>query len=163
MGSEQHEFDSEIGGRMSQRATGLRELVEALLMPQVAHLGFRVVSYEQAKVFDNAMVVAQGHELRVRVVRERGEVFVDFGSTAQPAVWFDSSVVMEYLGLRGSDGWHSSDAQAVLSDLGGFIAEHVRALEGKFALSEFAMTRKELVVVRERQDIARWGPHRDES
>ena len=47
--------------------------------------------------------------LRVRVLRERSIVVLDVGPASEPNTWFDSAVVMDYLGLSSDAGFHDRD------------------------------------------------------
>src|SRR4051812_3178043 len=117
---------------MSLFSKSLLKLVDGKLVPRLAPLGFRVVEHEEGQAFDNALVILEGPELRLRVIRERGQLFVEFGSPAEPAVWFNSSVVMGLLSIGSKDGWHSTDADAVLSELAQFIYTNGSLLNGLF-------------------------------
>ncbi|HET9986561.1 MAG TPA: hypothetical protein VFQ38_23490 [Longimicrobiales bacterium] len=135
----------------------LHELVEKYLLPEVASKGMRVVHQEASTSFDNAFVVLQSDDLRVRVVRERGQVFADFGSAAEPGTWFDSAVVMEHLGLSESAGFHDRDAAKALRGLAKFLRALWDELAAEFSSAAFAATKRELIAVRERRDVRRFG------
>jgi len=75
----------------------------------VAPLGFTVVQSDTSDSFDNASVVLQAPALRLRVVRERSQVFIDVGPASEPGTWFDSAVVIDYLGLSSKAGFHDRD------------------------------------------------------
>lgn len=142
---------------MSFFTTDFPSLVDAYVLSRLQSLGYRRVFEEKGESFDNAMVVVESPRLRVRLVRERGQLFVDFGSAAEPAVWFDSSVVMDALALRGGDGWHSTEAKATLADVAGFIATHEARLAEMFGPATFKESKQRLLAVRERQSVERWG------
>ena len=155
MGSRQHESGPQV--IMALFTPSLVSLVREHLMPTLSPLGYHVVSDERSDAFDNALVVVEGPELRIRVVRERSQVFVDFGSVAEPAVWFDSTVVMEFLGLRNGDGWHSTHAKTVLRELGAFLCGHKALLTETFDPSSFQTVKSRLAAVREKQSAERCG------
>lgn len=142
---------------MSLFSKSLLKLVNTKLMPQLASLNYRVVEHEEGESFDNAIVVVDGPGFRMRIIRERGQLFVDFGSHAEPASWFDSSVVMGLLALRDGDGWHSTKAGVVLLELAAFVLANEARLVGLFGSSRFAETKERLRAVREQQSVERWG------
>src|ERR1044071_6765853 len=100
------------GARISvslSRGRAMENLLEAtnsILLPALLPMAWRVVERRESHSFSDALVVLQFNELRLRVVRDKGIIFVDFGSAASPADWFDSAVVVEYLGLSASGGFH---------------------------------------------------------
>ncbi len=132
-------------------------LVESHLLSSAAQHGMRVVSHEESGSFDNALVVLQGGDVRVRVIRERSQVFVDFGSSSEPAVWFDSAVVMEYLGLSDTAGWHDRDGAGVLKGLADFLRAFWLELSVRFSPATFPVAKQELTRVREEQSVRRFG------
>jgi hypothetical protein len=142
---------------MSLFSPNLLKLVNSKLMPRLPSLNYRVVEHEKGQAFDNAMVIVDGPEFRMRVVRERGQLFVDFGSLAEPRSWFDSSVVMAVLGLRGGDGWHSTDADMVLFELASFVLANEARIVGLFESSLFAKSKELLLAVQKQQSDDRWG------
>lgn len=125
----------------------LLNLVQLHLLPQVEQLGLKVVEHEESSSFDNASVVLQTGDVRVRIVRERSVVFADLGSVAEPRRWFDSSVVMDYLGLSEEGGFHDSDAAAVLLGVSRFLTSCWQELSRAFGLTSFPTTRKKLQAV----------------
>jgi hypothetical protein len=142
---------------MSFFSKSLLKLVETKLMPRLAPLGYRVVEHEKGESFDNASVLIDGPTFHMRIIRERGQLFVDFGSFSEPGQWFDSTVVMGVLGLRGGDGWHSTDADTVLGELAVFVRENEASLKGLFEPSRFSESKGRLLAVREQQSVDRWG------
>ena len=68
--------------------------------------GFSVAREETSRSFDNCLIVLQSSNCRVRVVRDRGTVFVEVGPRSAPDVhrppsspnlWFDVSTVVVFL------------------------------------------------------------------
>lgn len=137
--------------------SGLLDLVKAELLPAVASHGVVVEGQESSTSFDNASVTLAAGELRFRVVRERSQLFVDFGSAAKPHAWFDSAVVAEYLGLGRDGGFHSGDAAYVLRGLAEFLKTFWNDLVARFGADRFIQTERELIAVRKARDAARWG------
>lgn len=99
----------------------LLAFVNECLLPTVEPLGFKVVHSDVATSFDNAMVTLEATDLRVRIVRERSQVFAEFGALAEPNTWFDSAVIIDYLGLSAEAGFHDKNARVVLRGIGSFV------------------------------------------
>jgi hypothetical protein len=60
--------------------------------------GFAVESAsEDAREFGNAVVVARGQGIRIRFIRERGDLFIDLRTEASP--WYSLNDVLECLQL----------------------------------------------------------------
>lgn len=136
----------------------LLERVERDFLPNTSMFGFTISHHEESEAFGDALVVLQAGDLRIRLVRDRGQVFVDFGSTADLATWFDSSVVFEFLELSDTSSWHSRDTSSVLNALQSFIQVFGKELSRKFAPSSFPMTRRNLVELREPRANKQYGP-----
>src|SRR4051812_10415344 len=92
----------------------LLDLVKIELLPVVETLGFRVVENQTGRSFDNASVTLHPPFLRLRVVRDRGRMFLDIGPPSPANTWFDSAVVVDYLGLSDNAGFHDEDARRML-------------------------------------------------
>ena len=95
--------------------------------------------------------------MRIRVLRERGIVVLDVGPVTEPNTWFDSAVVMEYLGLSSDSGFHDRDARDVLRGAGAFVTSMWTELTTKFSPQELAHTKHELIVLREERAIRLFG------
>jgi hypothetical protein len=129
--------------------TDLLRLVQTELLPQIEKHGFKVTTSEASDSFDNASVVLQAPELRLRVVRERSQVFADIGPVAEPSTWFDSAVVMDDLGLSSNAGFHDRDQQKVLQGLASFLNAMWGELRARFASDRLAKTKQELQRLKE--------------
>jgi hypothetical protein len=135
----------------------LLELVTRELLPTIAPLGFRVAESEQANVFDNASVVLESPALRIRVIRERGIVVLDLGPTTHPNSWFDSAVVIEYLGLSDDAGFHDRHVHDVLHGVGVFIRSMWVELQREFAEPQLAATTQALTILRQQRATRLFG------
>lgn len=155
MGSQRHESGSEVTTGTS--GADLLSAVEAQLVPAVEALGVSVVDHETSASFGNATVTLQSGELRLRVVRERSQVFVDFGSAAKPHSWFDSAVVADHLGLGPNGGFHSSDTTSVLRGLADFLRAFWGDLALRFSRERFSSTERDLLALRDARASARLG------
>src|SRR5438067_9622710 len=92
----------------------LVDLVNAKLLSAIVRFGFTVVRSEMSDSFDNANVTLQAPALRLRVIRGRSQIFLDIGPSSEPGTWFDSAVVIDYLGLSARAGFRDEDARGVL-------------------------------------------------
>ena len=119
------------------------------LLPLLQPLGFEVVQSEESESFDNASTVLQSPDFRIRVVRERGVSFADFGPLAEPGTWFDSAVVLDYLGLSESAGFHERDLSTMLRGLGGFIVAFVDDMRAQFQEQDLARRKGALTALKE--------------
>jgi hypothetical protein len=135
----------------------LLKLVGEELVPVLAPLGFRVVASEVADVFDNASVVLESPAFRIRVLRERSIVVLDLGPRAEPGTWFDSAVVMEYLGLSTEAGFHDRDARGVIHGVGLFIQSMWDELTTMFGPDRVEITKDELHALREERAARLFG------
>lgn len=138
-------------------AEDLLELVRTALIPALAPRSFEVVESETAESFDNAYVVVQAPELRIRILRERSQIFADFGSPSEPNTWFDSAVIMDHLGLSTDGGFHDSDARGVLHGVSTFVAACWTALTEMFDQSHLGATKQELEVLKEKRAAKLFG------
>lgn len=129
--------------------TDLLRLIETELLPRIAKRGFRVVQSEVTDSFDNASVILESPELRLRVLRERSQVFADVGPVAEPGTWFDSAVVMDYLGLSADAGFHDRDHHKVLQGIGAFVNAMWDDLRSRFAKEQLDRTKRELEELKE--------------
>ena len=129
--------------------TSLLDTVKHSLLNGVSSFDFSILEHEESASFGNAQVMLQSDELRLRVIRDRGLVFVDFGSAAAPRTWFDSAVVFDWLKLSALGGLHGSDSSHVLRG----VAELLRAcgpeIREKFSRSHFQTANTELETIRD--------------
>lgn len=135
----------------------LLQLVNEELLPALAPLGFRIVESETAESFDNAYVVLEAPTLRVQVLRERSIVVLGVGPTSEPNTWFDSAVLMDYLGLSPDGGFHDRDARGVLRGTGAFITSMWSELTTMFGGQQVITTKQELNALREQRAATRYG------
>ena len=135
----------------------LLDLVNAELLPEITSLGFAVVESQTSDSFDNANVVLQSSALRLRVIRERSQVFLDIGPQSEAGTWFDSAVVMDYLGLSSNAGFHAEDVRAVLRGVGAFVKSMWSELTAKFSPQQLEATKKELRTLAEARAAKMFG------
>ena len=127
------------------------------LLPDVSELGFQLVAQDQSDSFDNATVTLEAGDVCVRIVRERSQVFVDFGSVAKPGLWFDSTVVFDFLGIARDGGFHSTDTTAVLRGLSSLLRAFWPEIKSRFGRDTFARTESALTTLRNAKAAERLG------
>lgn len=134
------------------------DLVNAELVPTIASLGFAVVQSHVADSFDNAIVELEGPALRLRAFRDRGQVFVDIGPKSEPGTWFDSDLVLEYLGLMSSTSHRSREASSALRGAAALVtsfhAELCRLVEPR----QLPATKRAIGTLGERRAAKLFGP-----
>lgn len=135
----------------------LLTLVESELLPAIAPLGFVVAHSETSDSFGNASVILQAPALRLRVIRERSQIFLDVGPTSEPSTWFDSAVVIDYLGLSANGGFHAEDARRVLRSAGAFVTAMWSELTAKFNGAQLPATKRELQALAEQRAAKMFG------
>jgi len=129
--------------------------VQSAFLPSVKDLGFTVVSEQTSDAFGDALVVLRSGDLQLRVVRDRSQIFADLGSVAEPAIWFDSSLVMRALGLTNRPAFGGTDPRIVLAGIAAFLNSMWPELIAMFDTRRFAATKRELDRIREEQAAER--------
>jgi hypothetical protein len=135
----------------------LLALVHECLMPALAPPGFMVAHSDTGRSFDDAMVTLAARDLRVRIVRDRNQLFADFGPVAEPNSWFESAVILDYLGLSAEADFHDRDARAVLRDIGSFVNTFRPELAAMFSSARLAKTTDALTRLKKVRAEMRFG------
>lgn len=139
-------------------AVELVDHVRAVLLPAVEPLGLAITDHQESAAFGNALVTLRSEHLRVRVVRDRGQVLVHFGSATAPDVWVDSQLVSEMLGLGAGGGFHDRNTVESLEALGSFLRSFAVELQHLFAPEAFASTRERLKQLGDNRAERMFGP-----
>ncbi|GAC1479974.1 MAG: hypothetical protein NVS1B4_24920 [Gemmatimonadaceae bacterium] len=134
----------------------LVDLVGAQMLPALAERGLAIVGHEEYPWFDNAVVILASPQLRLRIIRERGQLFLDIGCVAEPDTWFDSAVVFDHLGLSANGGFHGRD-EASLRKMSEFVVVMWEELVRVFGPASFSNTKKDLEAVRYRRAAHMFG------
>ena len=138
----------------------LAQLVRVHLLSAIAALGFEITETESFDSFDNARVVLRSNELRVLVVRERGQILIDFGPPSEPAIWFDSDIVLEHLGLSVDRSFSRENDVDALRGAAAFVLACRSELTRLFDGRHLATTKHELKALKERraERLFGWKP-----
>jgi hypothetical protein len=142
---------------MGKSNIDLLEQVEASLLPLVPSLHLTVLEHSESDSFDNATVTLQAGHVRVRILRERSQVFVDLGSGFAPQTWFDSAVVMDHLGLSDEAGFHDRGSTVLFEGIGSFLRSFWGELTAAFDPANFAATDSALRSLRDARAASRLG------
>ena len=129
----------------------LRQAVKEELVPQASPLQLRIVAHMKSRSFGDELVDLRTGDLLLRVLRDRGRLFAEFGSSSQPGVWFDSSVVLEYLGLSATYSFHDEDLTHSLRGIGLFLRTMKDELKGLFSIDTFPQLRPILETIQKQQ------------
>jgi hypothetical protein len=135
----------------------------ALARPSFAFLererGYEPPLYEPSQSFDNAELEYRSAAMRVRVLRERGQVFVDLGpALGVPAYWFDLPVVLCYLGERGEADRLVAGGQRDVAAVAELLRRHYDRIAPLFAPARYAETTRHLTELRRVRADQMFGP-----
>ncbi len=131
--------------------------VKSAFLQNATELGFRIIGEEKSEAFGDALVILESGDLRVRLVRDRSQIFADLGSVADPDTWFDSTIVMEALGLATQPAFGGTDAQVVLPSIAAFLKAVWSELVALLDRRRFAATKRQLTELQEARAVRRWG------
>lgn len=101
--------------------------------------GCRVVEEEIFTALDNAAVVLQAGPVRLRIMRERGQVFANIASLFDRNAWVSSRLVAQLL-----TGVQPRSAVVDLVEFAAWIAQNLPALRERFGLRQHYQTMAEL-------------------
>jgi hypothetical protein len=63
-------------------------------------MGFTILEQEYlADVFGNSYVILSNGDIRIRFIRDRGQVFAEFAALSEPNQWWDLARVLEFLNM----------------------------------------------------------------
>ena len=151
----------------------LGELVEDSFGWLLDEFRFNVIHKESyPKDYDNSIVVFESNECRLRIMSERGNVFVEVGplhapldwATQAPALWFDISDIIPYLThadgewqypLRSDDPATSSSIADQLMGISAALRPFMRDTIHLFSPGAFEVRQLELIQFR-KQRTEQW-------
>jgi hypothetical protein len=123
--------------------------VRSAFLPNAKDLGFRIVADQKSEAFGDALVVLESDDIRLRIVRDRSQIFADLGSAVEPDTWFDSTIVMQALGLTTKPAFGGTDSQIVLPSIAAFLKSVWLELRAMFEPRHFAATKRQLLELQE--------------
>lgn len=128
--------------------------------------GFSLVHEEVFPSFDNAELVFQSRDCRIRVLRERGEIYVDASPLPPTDYWVDLATIVGFL-TQGIDAWQyeyiSGDYEFRIERQLAKTADKLRSYIGQicelFRDENFAQRRSELEKFKHQRFVKRWGKY----
>jgi hypothetical protein len=118
--------------------------VERSFAKLIAERGFRVLvgGYERED-FGNALVVLESDSYSIRLIRDRGQVFVELASPEEPGNWYGLGRVLAV--LRGEPEEEETWSGSVnLDDAAAVLEKYHAGLSGILESGRYARTRAEL-------------------
>lgn len=119
--------------------SALSSAIRDQLGPLLDNLGLRLLSELESSAFGNTTVELECPAYRMRIVRDRGLLSVDFASQEEPSNWYQLDRVLRALGRS----WEAATPLALV-DVGRLLEdEHARLRKGLIS-PEYANTRRTL-------------------
>ena len=123
--------------------------------------GFRLADDTRRDSFGDAIVDFESATLRVRVLRDRGQVFVDVSPADGPPAWFDLPLLVKYLGDPDAASHLVASGQRDTQEAGDLLRAHYSEIEGLLGSSRSADVVRRLTSLRlARADRRFGGPDR---
>jgi hypothetical protein len=111
--------------------------------------GYRLLDSEEGDSFDNAEVYFGSDRFRVRILRDRGQVFIDFAPPDGPPYWFDMPLLLRYLGYEALADTYVRSAQRSLEVLANLLRPHLHELGDLYAQDRQERTLRDLKALQE--------------
>jgi len=118
----------------------------------------RFVEGEDSEAFGDSLVVFEKGPMIFRAVRDRGQVFADFGAVRDPGTWFDASIVAQRLAIELDPRIGSDDEYGAIDAMSSFIRQNLAQLLSLFAPEHYSRTKWELSELEKRAAGQRFGP-----
>ena len=142
---------------MTQRS--LLKAIESDVLPILRSFGYKVSHNLESDSFDNAVVELTSEPLKIRFIRERGQVFLDVASTAPAAEWYDLDLVTRALGRPRDDAYALPASRDSIQQLAnGLISNHAKILELLGPEGRWVDLVDRMNELRERRSNERLGP-----
>ena len=120
--------------------------------------GYVVSDRLVATSFDNALVDFSGHEMKVRVIRERSQVFIDFAAMVDPETWFDLDIVLRLLDADTESRRVVGSGEASVEALAAVLQQYLSSIEIAFETKNYPTTKQKLAALQEKRADERFGP-----
>lgn len=95
------------------------------------------------KHFGNSIIELRGDTIWIRVVRDRGQVFVDIASPVDPDNWYDLERVLEAVGSK-TETPMSPDSPETLELSAKLIERHLDAIQAGLSIPNYHRTKETL-------------------
>lgn len=107
---------------------------------RISEFGFHIVEDDyQPEAFGNSFIVLENSDMRVRFVRDRGQLSLDFAPLHEPDNWWDARFVSQ--ALNGRNASATDFEQGV--DLCSFLISNYDGIVDIFRSQNFPKTQKE--------------------
>jgi len=121
-----------------------------------AEYGFQLVAFEASESFDNGLLEFRADSCRLRVMRERGQIFVDMAHLK--GAWFDLPGILEFLSHMPLLDRLLAGGQTDPRQVAGVLRQSFERAAALFTDSEAVATALGLEELREKRDRQRFGP-----
>jgi hypothetical protein len=116
-----------------------------------------LLDVETSTAFDNASVYLHSGRLRVRISRERNQVFADFAPPDGSPTWFDAPTLLGYLGREALVNVYMQSDQRSLAALAELIQPFHGAIAELYAAPDREDTVRRIRAFQEERARLRWG------
>jgi hypothetical protein len=83
-------------------STGLDEALRAASL--LIDRGYELIEQRSYEQFGNCWILLAAGDVRIRIVNDRGQWFVEVGSVAAPDEWFDARLVLDEVRAGAREG-----------------------------------------------------------
>ncbi len=111
--------------------------------------GYQLLGSEEADSFDNAEVYFGSDRFRVRIARERGQVFADFAPPDGPPHWFDMPLLLQYLGYEAIADTYTRSEQRSLEVLANLLRPRMHEFGALYTPERQERTLRDLKALQE--------------
>lgn len=110
----------------------------------ISLLGFKIEKTFEGKSFGDSVTIYTSSDLRLRIVKDKGQEFVEISSQQYPEDWFDMSIIQDWVMKYGDD-------QKNIGLEGGFsfLQTHFTEIRNAFQPHMVSKTRKDLKILSE--------------
>jgi len=112
--------------------------------------GFVEIDSARSESFGDRLAVWKSPGLHLRIVRDRGQVFVDLASPLVPETWWHLDAVQEALKLSSPNEPTGGDSLDQTAGLGEFLDRHGEGIRDAFSAERISETRAALEAIRRR-------------
>jgi hypothetical protein len=119
--------------------------------------GHQLLEVESSASFDNAAVYFRSDRLRVRIIRERSQVFAEFAPPDGPPTWCDAPTLIGCLGSEALVDVYTREDQRSLAALADLIRPFYGAITELYAAPHRDNNLRRIRAFQEEQARLRWG------
>lgn len=114
--------------------------------------GYEVIGHRVDESFGSGWVLLTKNDVRLRILNDRGEWFVEIGSSLGPEEWFEARLVLSEIGASQAGAGTDHSALIVLCEQLGETAPRweLLFLSSMFATARRSLRSKEIASAKER-------------